>query len=134
MVASGNGDLRSLRTSFVTNIVLSRAMPAGVAQASDPPSRRDRPGKPPLSRAAIVETALMLVQQDGLDAVTLRNVAQRLDTGPASLYVYVANRDELLERVLDQVLSEVSAVRVESRRWQARLVESFSGCLAALDR
>jgi len=105
-----------------------------IRETDEPRSRRDRPAKAPLSRAVITATALELVRQQDLESVTLRKVADRLDTGPASLYVYVANRDELLERMLDQVLSEVPPVRVESRRWQARLVELFSGTLAALDR
>jgi AcrR family transcriptional regulator len=105
-----------------------------IREADEPRSRRDRPAKPPLSRAVITAAALDLVRRESLDAVTLRKVADRLDTGPASLYVYVENREELLERMLDQVLSEVPSVRVEARRWQARLVELFNGMLAALDR
>jgi AcrR family transcriptional regulator len=109
-------------------------MLAGVTQSSEPRSRRDRPAKPPLSRAAIVETALKLVQQDGLDAVTLRNVAQRLDTGPASLYVYVANRDDLLERLVDRALSEVPVLAVDPGRWQQQLARLFTATLDALCR
>jgi AcrR family transcriptional regulator len=105
-----------------------------IRETDEPQSRRDRPAKPPLSRAVITAAALEIVRQDDLDSVTLRKVADRLDTGPASLYVYVANREELLERMLDQVLSEVPLVRVEARRWQARLVELFTGMLAALNR
>jgi AcrR family transcriptional regulator len=103
-------------------------------QGDEPHSRRDRPAKPALSRAAITAAALELVRDEGLDAVTLRKVADRLDTGPASLYVYVSNREDLLERMLDEVLAEVPRVRIERRRWQARLAELFSGMLAALDR
>jgi AcrR family transcriptional regulator len=103
-------------------------------ETDEPQSRRDRPAKPPLSRAVITAAALEIVRQDDLDSVTLRKVADRLDTGPASLYVYVANREELLERMLDRVLSEVPPVRVEARRWQTRLVELFTRMLAALDR
>lgn len=105
-----------------------------VRDVDEPRSRRDRPAKPPLSRGVIIAAALELVRNDGLDAVTLRKVADRLDTGPASLYVYVQNRDELLERMLDQVLSEVPMVRVEPKRWKARLVDLFGAMLAALDR
>jgi AcrR family transcriptional regulator len=103
-------------------------------ELDEPRSRRDRPAKPPLSRAMITTTALDLVRQDGLDAVTLRKVAERLDTGPSSLYVYVANREELLERMFDSVLSEVPAVKVSTWKWRERLAELFSGMLAALDR
>ncbi len=82
----------------------------------------------------ITATALELVRQEGLEAVTLRKVAQRLETGPASLYVYVTNREELLERMLDRALSEVPAVPVARAKWRERLVELFNGMLEALNR
>jgi len=105
-----------------------------MAELNEPRSRRDRPAKPPLSRAVIVDAALALVEQDRLEAVTLRSVADRLDTGPASLYVYVANRDDLLERMLDRVLSEVPAVTVKKARWRQGVVELFTATLEALSR
>jgi AcrR family transcriptional regulator len=98
----------------------------------EPRSRRDRPAKAPLSRAVIVNAALALVKEDRLESVTLRNVAERLDTGPASLYVYVANRDDLLERMLDRVLSEVPAVTVDPKRWRQQLTDLFGAVLDAL--
>lgn len=105
-----------------------------IREVDEPQSRRDRPAKPPLSRAVITAAALEIVRQDDLDTVTLRKVADRLDTGPASLYVYVENREALLERMLDQVLSEVPAVRVDPRTWQKRLLELFTAMRAALNR
>jgi AcrR family transcriptional regulator len=100
----------------------------------EPQSRRDRPAKPPLSRAAITSAALDLVREDGLESVTLRKVADRLDTGPASLYVYVPNREALLERMLDTVLTEVPLVRVGRKKWQPRLATLFSAMLETLNR
>ena len=101
---------------------------------AEPISRRDRPAKELLSRAAIVDAALELVRASGLESVTLRRVAERLDTGPASLYVYFSNRDDLLRRMLDRILSDVPAVAVKPKRWRRRLVELFSGVLAVFDR
>jgi AcrR family transcriptional regulator len=105
-----------------------------VTEHREPRSRRARPAKPPLSRAVIVDAALELVRLDSLEAVTLRNVADRLDTGPASLYVYVANREDLLERMLDRVLSQVPAVTVDPGRWQEQLTELFTAALDAMCR
>jgi AcrR family transcriptional regulator len=105
-----------------------------VPEVIEPQSRRDRPAKALLSRGVIVDAALELVAQQGLDAVTLRKVADRLDTGPASLYVYVESRDELLERMLDRALSEVPEVPVKHKRWRRRLIELFTEMLDALDR
>jgi AcrR family transcriptional regulator len=109
-------------------------MLATVTEPGEPRSRRGRPAKPLLSRAAIIDAALELVRQDSLEAVTLRNVAERLDTGPASLYVYVANREDLLERMLDSVLSQVPAVTVDPGRWREQLTGLFAAVLDALCR
>ncbi len=78
-----------------------------------PRSRRDRPAKPPLSRDKIIATALAIVQQDGLQKVTMRRIAADLDTGPASLYVYVRNTEELHALLLDALLEQLPGERLQ---------------------
>lgn len=56
----------------------------------------------------IIETALELVDSDGLDALTMRRLADELSTGSASLYRHVASRDELVVLVIDHVIGEVA--------------------------
>ncbi|MFF5897567.1 TetR/AcrR family transcriptional regulator [Streptomyces argenteolus] len=73
----------------------------------EPVSRRERPAKPALSRRLIVDAALRILRAEGLEKLTMRRLAQELDTGPASLYVYVANTAELHAAVLDALLGEV---------------------------
>ncbi|MCF3961864.1 TetR/AcrR family transcriptional regulator [Streptomyces fuscigenes] len=73
----------------------------------EPISRRERPAKPALTRQGIVDTAVRIMRGEGLEKVTMRRLAQELDTGPASLYVYVANTAELHAAVLDALLGEV---------------------------
>ncbi|MFD0111088.1 TetR/AcrR family transcriptional regulator, partial [Streptomyces sp. NPDC127164] len=73
----------------------------------EPVSRRERPAKPALSRRWIVDTAVRIMRAEGLRKVTMRRLAQELDTGPASLYVYVASTAELHAAVLDALLGEV---------------------------
>jgi AcrR family transcriptional regulator len=53
----------------------------------------------------------------------MRRVAQALDTGPASLYVYVANRDELLDLMLDHAISTVPLPEPDPARWREQLKE-----------
>lgn len=77
------------------------------AHANARPSRRERPAKPALSRAGIIATAVALMRAEGLEKVTMRRLAQELDTGPASLYVYVRNTAELHAAVLDELLGSV---------------------------
>lgn len=68
---------------------------------------RQRGRKPLLSRAAIVTAALELLREGGPAALTMRAVAARLDTGPASLYAWVKGQRELHVLVLDAIAAEV---------------------------
>jgi AcrR family transcriptional regulator len=86
-----------------------------------PRSRRERPAKPPLSKDAIVDVALAILKSEGLPAVTMRRVATALDTGAASLYVYVANRDALLAEMLDRVTAVVALEAPDPARWREQM-------------
>ena len=75
--------------------------------AKEPAGRRPRPdNKPALSREAVVDATMRIIDEEGYDAVSMRRVAQEFGTGAASLYAYVANKDELMDLVLDQVMGE----------------------------
>jgi AcrR family transcriptional regulator len=60
-----------------------------------------------LSVDAIVERTLRIVDTEGVQAVSMRRVAAEFDTGPASLYAHVPNKQTLLRLVLDRILDEV---------------------------
>lgn len=85
-------------------------------------TRRPTP-RPQLSRELIVDTALGLLDADGLDGVSMRRVAEELGTGPASLYAHVANKEELLELLLERVVAEISIPEPDPSRWQEQLLE-----------
>ncbi|MFD7922664.1 TetR/AcrR family transcriptional regulator [Streptomyces sp. NPDC059740] len=87
------------------------------------PSRRERPAKPALTYEGIVATAVRLMAEEGLGRVTMRRLARELDTGPASLYVYVANTEALHAAILEQLLGEVDLrPAAEAGEWRERLV------------
>jgi AcrR family transcriptional regulator len=86
-----------------------------------PRSRRERPAKPPLSRDAIVAAALEIARAEGVEALSMRRVAQALDTGPASLYVYVADRGELHALLFDAAIGTVETEPVDPARWREQL-------------
>ncbi|WP_279583358.1 helix-turn-helix domain-containing protein [Fodinicola feengrottensis] len=75
-----------------------------------------RPAKPALTRESIVGTAVMLMGAEGLNRVTMRRLAQELDTGAASLYVYVRNTAELHAAILDDLLGGLDLSPVKGRR------------------
>jgi AcrR family transcriptional regulator len=83
--------------------------------------RRDRH----LSREAIIEAAIRVLDAEGVDAVTMRRVAEELHTGPASLYAHIDAKDELLAAIYDQVMSsvDVSDIKPSAARWQSQIKE-----------
>ncbi len=87
-------------------------------------SRRERPAKPALTRASIVAAATRVMQAEGLDRVTMRRIATELDTGAASLYVYVRNTAELHAAMLEQLLGQVDLRPVTAAGdWRTRLIQ-----------
>lgn len=68
-----------------------------------PLTPRSAEARPDLSRARIVAAALDLVRAEGLEALTMRRLAERLGSGAMSLYRHVADRRALLVAMLDAV-------------------------------
>jgi AcrR family transcriptional regulator len=97
-----------------------------------PISRRARPAKSPLSREAIVAAALALLEREGLEGLSLRKVATALDTGPASLYVYFANLNDLHAEMLDTAFAEVALPQTRKGNWRARLKSLLTSYLMVL--
>lgn len=86
-------------------------------------SRRSRPAKEPLSRELIVKTAYELLKEQGIEGMSMRKVAKALDTGPASLYVYVNNVQELSAYVLDYGLGQMVYPNAENGTWKEQLFD-----------
>lgn len=61
-----------------------------------------------LSRLRILETALALVKSDGLDALSMRRLAQALDVWPMSLYRYFHDKDALVAAVADAAAENIA--------------------------
>ncbi|MBZ4418128.1 TetR/AcrR family transcriptional regulator C-terminal domain-containing protein [Myxococcus sp. RHSTA-1-4] len=74
----------------------------------------------PLTRERVLLTALSIADARGLDAVTMREVAQRLGVEAMSLYKHVANKDEILDGLIELVMSEMVVPSPESG-WKAGL-------------
>jgi AcrR family transcriptional regulator len=112
-----------LTNAFVTIVFMS---PRRV-----PVSRRDRPSKPALSREGLVAVALRILREEGLERVTMRRLAAELDTGPASLYVYIRNTAELHGALLDELLPALVPPPAGAD-WRDALVDLLSGYMAVL--
>ena len=111
-------------------------MPA-VADLPEPPWWTPRKTVGPrrsLSREAIVGAALGILRAEGIDAVSMRRVATELGTGPASLYAHVANKEELLELVFDEVVAEIPVPEPDPARWRELVRRVWVDSHAALAR
>ncbi len=96
---------------------------------------RSQPAKAPLSQEAVLEAGLRVLRAKGIDGVTMRAVATELDTGPASLYVYVANRQQLLDEMFDRVVGEIDlGDEPDPRRWREQLESLLTRILETLER
>jgi TetR/AcrR family transcriptional regulator, tetracycline repressor protein len=80
-----------------------------------PPPRPDStPARAPgqragLTRPRVLATAHELLAERGIDALTMRALAERLGVSPNTLYSHVADKTDLVDAILDDVLAEVEA-------------------------
>jgi AcrR family transcriptional regulator len=103
----------------------------------EPPWRaapRQRPARAPLSREAIVEAALRVVDREGSAGLSMRRVAEELGTGPASLYWHVASKDALIDLLVDRVSGEVPLPEADPAHWQEQLRAWLIGAKRVFDR
>jgi TetR/AcrR family tetracycline transcriptional repressor len=72
-------------------------------------SRRTPGQRAGLTREAVLAAARAALAEDGVDGLSMRRLARRLGVAPNALYSHVANRDDLIDALLDDTLSEVHA-------------------------
>jgi AcrR family transcriptional regulator len=73
-------------------------------------ARPEPPGRGPhaaLSRSQIVEVALLIADEEGLEAVSMRRLARELRSGAMSLYHYFQSREELLDLMGETIAAEL---------------------------
>ncbi len=86
---------------------------------------QDRPGRSGLTVRAIIDTAIALADSDGIDALSMRAVAERLGVGAMSLYTYIPAKPVLIELMIDTVCGQVYSGMTEPQSqpgdWRAAL-------------
>lgn len=87
-----------------------------VAVLPDPGKRRSSG----LSRELVLSTALQIIDEDGVDGLSMRRLARALDCDPMSLYRHAATKAELLDGVAEAVLGELT-VDTTDEDWAAQL-------------
>ncbi len=86
-----------------------------------------RPPRLPLTRRRILSAAIELADREGIGAVTMRRVARQLGVEAMSLYHHVANKEDLLDGMVEEIVGEIEAelggfgVQQGAEDWQPRL-------------
>jgi AcrR family transcriptional regulator len=73
-----------------------------------------------LTRERVVAAAIELADRDGIEAVSMRKLAQELGVEAMSLYTHVRNKDDLLDGMVDAVISEIP-IRADGVDWKTSL-------------
>jgi AcrR family transcriptional regulator len=77
-----------------------------------------KPQRTPLSRDRVLEAAVALVDEGGIDALSMRKLAQQLGVEAMSLYNHVAGKDDILDGILELVAGEIDLAR-DAVDWRA---------------
>ena len=91
------------------------------------------PLREPLSRERILGTAVALADQGGVESLTMRKIALELGVVPMALYKHVANKDELLDGMVDVVVGEIDPP-VVGTDWKTTIRERVLSARRALLR
>jgi AcrR family transcriptional regulator len=87
----------------------------------------------PLSRERVLQAAVALADERGVEELTMRKLAKELGVEAMSLYNHVANKDDLLDRMVDIVFSEIDSP-VPGGDWKAELRKRAVSTREALGR
>ena len=91
-----------LRTMYAVKVVTSIYKVRKCVATDSQTEPRER-----LRRERVLQTAMGLADQSGLDALTMRSLADQLGVAPMALYRHVANKDDLVDAMIDVVFSEI---------------------------
>jgi len=89
-------------------------------------------GRPRLSKRAVTDRALKLADADGLEALTIRKLAQDLGVTPMALYWHFRSKEDLLEGVAEQVWSEIDVPVDPSVPWPVQLQRGLESLISVL--
>lgn len=87
----------------------------------------------PLSRERVLRGAVELADRDGIGALTMRSLASELGVGPMAIYHHVANKEAVLDGIVDLVFAEIDLPRSDTT-WRRAIRQRAVSARAALAR
>jgi AcrR family transcriptional regulator len=85
-----------------------------------------------LNKETLVTTALALADAEGLEAVTIRRLAQSHGVTPMAMYRHFADKDEILDTLAERLLNDVELPPPDERPWDEQLRDVLGAFVAAL--
>lgn len=79
----------------------------------------------------VVAAAIAIADREGVESLTIRAVAAEIGLTPMAIYRYVRDKDELLDRVVDEVASGIGDVQATGS-WRERVIALMRGCREVL--
>ncbi len=96
------------------------------------PARTGDAERTKLSRAAVIERALEVADNDGLDALTIRHLATELGVTPMALYWHFRSKEELIAGLADRLWAEIRTDVDDTSHWSDRLRTMLESLIAVL--
>jgi TetR/AcrR family transcriptional regulator, tetracycline repressor protein len=94
--------------------------------------RRTAVERAPLTRELIASVAADLIKAEGIETLTMRSMAARLGVSAMALYHHVADKDEIVRLVGDDILAHIELPDPESGDWRQLLTDAVHATHAAL--
>ncbi|WP_421843434.1 TetR/AcrR family transcriptional regulator [Mycobacterium sp.] len=106
------------------------------SRGGDEPDARRTPGRPAIPLNRIVATALQIVDEEGVAALSMRRLAQRLDSGTATLYRHFPNRAALISHIIDHIFGviDLDTNELNATDWRQACQTAAQAMFDALSR
>jgi TetR/AcrR family transcriptional regulator, tetracycline repressor protein len=91
-----------------------------------------RPLEPLIYRDEVIAAALSIIDERGLERLSMRSLATAINVAPASLYHHFLNREEILDEVSKLILSEVQVSQDPERPWRENVIAQVLSTLRVL--
>jgi AcrR family transcriptional regulator len=83
--------------------------------------RQGKPAREPLTRERVIAAALQIMDQDGLEALTMRRIGRHLGVEAMSLYNHVRDKEDILDGICEHVMAQFQVPEAEDWAEAARL-------------
>ncbi|MEU5404131.1 TetR/AcrR family transcriptional regulator C-terminal domain-containing protein [Streptomyces sp. NPDC005963] len=87
-----------------------------------------------MTRERITEAAIALLDEEGMERLTMRHLAERIGIGATTLYWHIDTKDDVVDLATDAIFAEAPLPDGHGDNWQESVVALLSGCRAMLLR